>query len=184
MFSVAAAAVEPSARGGFSVVSTVNDRVCDSPHTHLAVYRSMDAAEMYANAASMVSSHDPRCVLRKMAQRKKHEAQSLKRRYCADDAPFQQSERRGSSPSMTKYLLDVGFRPIETLEQAVDFLLRKEYETLGLYTGLANAEEDHRVRRLLHHLIKCQRKHIAFVQSCSSLERSAPCWTKHLERPS
>lgn len=171
MFSATATVSHTSSTALSSIASesplTGPNHLVDSPHVHLAVYRSLDAAEAYANAASMVPSEELRRPLRAMAHRKRREAQVLKRRYCRGAFLEPQPRGRGHSPSMTKYLLDVGCRPIETMEQALAFLRHKERETLELYAGLSETGGDEQVKGFLQGLIERQRKHLAFLQLSS-----------------
>jgi len=145
------------------VVSGDEDRLSD--YLAFSIYRSLNAATMYENAARMVHGKEVKSFLKDMADLKRYESDRITRYHQNSHRMSGDDMRPLPIDPMAMYCIDVDCNPIGSMDDACRFALKKELNNMQLYMRLSDLEMDPSIKKFFTFLVQLQKAHVQFVQN-------------------
>jgi hypothetical protein len=126
--------------------------------------RNNELLSCYQNAAQRIRGSGQKKLLLSMVERKKQAEQQVLKKLGSSESPVQRSTD-SILPSVMQYMLDTDLRPVNTVTDVLQFMLKKEQKELDLFGRLSDLEENFEVKKIfLDHMLVCK-EHIGALET-------------------
>jgi hypothetical protein len=126
--------------------------------------RNKELLSCYQNAAQRIRGSGQKKLLLNMVERKNQAEQQLVKKIGSSESPVQHSKDSILSSEM-KYMLDTDLRPVNTVTDVFQFILKKEQKELDLFGRLADLEENSQVKKIFLDTIQVCKEHIGALET-------------------